>query len=258
MNERFFMGRPCDFKGLCKVYPPKLNEILDNPNVMIYESLLTMQQEDIDNLLTNNGEELIKPDMNVPTPLEYLIINAYGSEESFNLIQKAFKFFIHEDVLFDFETMEVILGVDLDIQLDTDQEKLDYLKSLNRLGEENFHEFQNLVRSSMGGKEIKPFNYNIHPRARRMLDRARYRDAIKNKKDKDGISLATIMSSICLMDCGINPLNIGELTYAAINDLFMRYQEKTQYETDLMFMTIPFADTKSIKPKYWIRNLNES
>ena len=154
--------------------------------------------------------------------------------------------------------MEIILGVDLDIQLDTDQEKLDYLKSLNRLGEENFHEFQNLVRGSMGGKEIKPFNYNIHPRARRMLDKARYRDTIKNKKDKDGISLATIMSSICLMDCGINPLNIGELTYAAINELFARYQEKTQYETDLMFMTIPFADTKSIKPKYWIRNLNES
>lgn len=258
MNERFFMGRPCDFKGLCKVYPPKLNEILDNPNVMIYESLLTMQQEDIDNLLTNNGEELIKPDMNVPTPLEYLLINAYGSEESFLLIQEAFKFFIHEDVLFDFEEMEIILGVNLDIELETDEEKLQYLQSLPRLNGEDYHDFQNLVRAAMGGKEIKPFPYGIHPRARRMRDKARYRDTLKNKNNKDGISLATILSSICLMDCGINPLNIGELTYAAINELFTRYQEKSQYETDLMFMTIPFADTKSIKPKYWIRNLDES
>jgi hypothetical protein len=35
------------------------------------------------------------------------------------------------------------------------------------------------------------------------------------------------------MNFGLNPLNIGEITYAAIPLLIRYYQEKDKYETDV-------------------------
>lgn len=257
MNEFFFSGRPYNFKDKCFIYPPKLNEILDTPHFKEYETFFTVQQEDIDNLFTDNGEK--ETDYSkVLKPLEYLLYLAYSDEATFYSLKEAFTFFIKENVLFDFTSFEVIIGIDEDAELESDEEKQEYLNSLPRINIDDFEDFQNLIREAIGQKKIKPFKYDLPARARKMIDKARYRDTIKSKKEKNGISLGVIMSSICLMDCGINPLNIGELTYAAIIELFTRYQEKTQYETDLSFMTIPFADTKSIKPKYWIRNLDES
>jgi len=38
-----------------------------------------------------------------------------------------------------------------------------------------------------------------------------------------GLNLSTLMASICCMDYAINPLNIGELSYAAIPILMETY-----------------------------------
>ena len=56
------------------------------------------------------------------------------------------------------------------------------------------------------------------------------------------------------MDMGLNPLNIGEMSYAAIGILMQTYQEKEKYHIDVESLQAG-ADSKKIKPKYWIRNL---
>ena len=58
------------------------------------------------------------------------------------------------------------------------------------------------------------------------------------------------------MGIGITPLNIGELSYAAVIGLLNRYQEKEQYDLDVDSL-LAGADSKKVKPKYWIRNSNE-
>ena len=58
------------------------------------------------------------------------------------------------------------------------------------------------------------------------------------------------------MGIGLNPLNIGELSYVAACELIERYQQKEKFDIDLHTIWAG-ADQKKhkITPKHWIRNL---
>jgi hypothetical protein len=58
------------------------------------------------------------------------------------------------------------------------------------------------------------------------------------------------------MGLGISPLNIGEMSYAAMEALARKYQEKEKYDLDIKSL-LAGADSKKIKPQYWIRNFDE-
>jgi hypothetical protein len=61
---------------------------------------------------------------------------------------------------------------------------------------------------------------NEDPRIARIKAKARERDRLKAKKGTaGGISLHTCLVAICCMGIGITPLNIGEMSYAAIGPL---------------------------------------
>ena len=57
------------------------------------------------------------------------------------------------------------------------------------------------------------------------------------------------------MGIGITPLNIGEMSYAAVGILMNVYQQKEKYELDISSLQAG-ADSKKIQPKYWIKNLD--
>jgi hypothetical protein len=58
------------------------------------------------------------------------------------------------------------------------------------------------------------------------------------------------------MGIGITPLNIGEMSYVAMETIMSVYQNKEKYTLDVDSL-LAGADSKKIKPKYWIRNLEE-
>ena len=66
----------------------------------------------------------------------------------------------------------------------------------------------------------------------------------------------TSLVSICCMGLGITPLNIGEMSYIAMDSILHKYQEKEKYQLDIDSL-LAGADSKKIKPKYWIRNFEE-
>jgi hypothetical protein len=97
------------------------------------------------------------------------------------------------------------------------------------------------------------------PRVAEIKRKARYRDKLKAKqaaKKNEGISLFTSLVSICCMGLGITPLTIGEMSYVAMEGILKKYQEKEKYELDIDTL-LAGADSKKIKPKYWIRNFEE-
>jgi hypothetical protein len=75
----------------------------------------------------------------------------------------------------------------------------------------------------LGEKKVsppEPVNPNEDPRVTRIKEKARERDRLKAKRaGKDGISLNTCLTAICCMGIGLTPLNIGEMSYAAIGPL---------------------------------------
>ena len=87
----------------------------------------------------------------------------------------------------------------------------------------------------------------------RERDRVKARQAAKGNTS-DGISLITCLTAISCMGIGLTPLNIGEISYAALGILMNFYQNKEKYGIDIASIQAG-ANAKKVNPKYWIKNL---
>ena len=249
-KEIFFINEPSQFKPGIKIYPPSVKEVITNPRFGVYSRLLTYSQEEIEDEFLEDK----KPQKVYPTPLEFLLNNSYHDKKYEKLSLEAFEFFLHEKVTFLYEQKLIIIG-----QIEEVIQNAKSLDDLVLLKEEEFFDFQNVIRESIGKKMVEPPNPNEHPKIKEMKRKARYRDKVKEKqmaKNKDGISFFTSLVSICCMGLGITPLNIGEMSYVAFNSILRKYQEKEKYQLDIDSL-LAGADSKKIKPKYWIRNFEE-
>ena len=212
--------------------------------------MLTISQEDIDEQFAQKkqaGESL-------PTPLEFLLINVMYSPEFASVAKESFSFFTHEKVQFDIVQKAIIFGEEIASM--TQEEYQENFHTMRKITEEDYLIFQNLIRQACGEKPVTPIveDPNEDPRIRRIKEKARLRDRIKAKQGvQGGISLETCLISICCMGLGITPLNIGEMSYASISPLLKTYQDKEKYDLDIRSL-LAGADSKKIKPKYWIRN----
>ena len=247
-NAAVFIGEPLDFKGKFKIYPPKVKDVVSNPAFNQYLQVLTITQEDIQDQL----KDYIKQGEKVPNPFEFLLINCYHHLEFKKIATMAFEFFLHQPVHFFFEEKILVVG-----DLEKMVQEIKSLDDLVLIKEEDYFDFQNKIREVLGDKPVKspePPNPNEDPRITAMKEKARRRDRLKAKQSaKDGISTQTCLVAICCMGIGLTPLNIGEMSYAAIGPIMRMSQERERYDIDIRSL-LAGADSKKIKPKYWIRN----
>ena len=250
INDKVFLGYPIDFKDICKIYPPKVSDVVENKDFSIYQSLFLMTQEELDEAYLKDENATM-----VPTPFQYLMMNYYQDEEIKEKIEDGFALFVREPVAIVPEIEMLLIGKkDEDIDPDVD------LENPRLITEENFFEFQNTVRASMGLDKIKPPDpeeENLDPRIKRYKMKIKEHDKIVNKKKaKSAPTLGTLLAAICCMGIGLNPLNIGEMSYACVQWLVAMYQQNEEYDIDIKAL-LAGADSKKVKPKYWIKNLDE-
>ena len=251
INPIIFINEPLNFQGKLKIYPPSVKEVVANPNFNIYYKILTTNQYDIKEEIGNKIPEGEK----MPTPFEYLMLNVQYVNGFSELTRMAFQFFCKADITFLLEEKKIIIGnIEEIVQNETP------IESFTFLSEDSFFDFQNAIRESVGDKKEDPLeqeNPNEDPRIRRIKEKARERDKLKARRaSKDGISLSVCLVAICCMGIGITPLNIGEMSYASIGALMKMMQDKEKYDIDIRSL-LAGADSKKIKPKYWIRNTND-
>lgn len=91
----------------------------------------------------------------IPTPLEYLLVNAYHSDEMYQLIVRGIEFFIHENVTILPDAKMIVIG-NLEEEL-SKLEKLNFNEekiedNLRIINEDNYFDFQNTIRESIGQK----------------------------------------------------------------------------------------------------------
>ena len=251
IDERIFLGYPIDFKDICQIYPPTVNDVVGNKEFSIYQSLLTMSQDDLDEAYGQN-ENIPQ----VPTPFQYLLMNYYQDEEMRRLIHAAFDKFIHEPVTIVPEIEMLLIGKsedEIDPDVDLDNPRL--------LTEENFFDFQNQIRVVMGADPVKPpepEDENLDPRIKRYKAKVKAHDRLvakKKAKDKNSPTFGTLLAAICCMGIGLSPLNIGEMSYACVHWLIAMEQQKEEYDIDIRAL-LAGADSKKVKPKYWIKNID--
>jgi len=246
INELAFLKLPLNFGNLCKIYPPSVNEVIGLDDFGMYRATLTLSQEEIEDAYIDPNE--IIPDYNqfIPTPFQYLLITYHQeSEEMQRIILDSFNFFLKEPVIIVPELEIIIIGK-TEEELDPDVD----LVNPRLIDKDNFFEFQNKIRECMGIDAVEPPSPDEDPRVRRVKAKGRKRDRIKAKRNSQ--NLGTLLAAICCMGIGLNPLNIGEISYASVGDLISTYQGKEAYDIDIKCL-LAGADSKKVKPKYWIK-----
>lgn len=246
-NVNYFLGYSEPFKGKFRIYPPRISDIVGNNDFYTLANFFIISQEDIE-------DEYVKQNLSLnemPTPYEQLMALAYNDPELHKLIQEAFRQFIHSEVTFLYQLKKIAIGTKEEIVANSKT-----VEDIVFIEEDEYFDFQNKIRESIGIPPVEPYNPNEHPRIRQMKAKARLRDRVKAKRGV-GLSLVTTLSSICCMGIGLNPLNIGELSYVAAIELMTRYSNKEKFEIDLNTIWAG-ADQKKhkITPKHWIRNLD--
>ena len=250
-KELFFLNEPVQFKPGIKIYPPTVKDVVTNSFYGVYVKLLTCSQEEIEDQFVESNTVLEK----YPTPMEFLLSNCYNHKQAEQQTRDAFYFFLHKEVSFLYEQKLIIIG-----NLEEVLREVKTLDDLITIGEDDFFSFQNIIRECVGKKKIDPYVEDKNPAIAEMKRKARRRDRLKEKQAAkirgNGLSLYAMLASICCMGLGITPLNIGEMSYVALESLMKKYQEKEKYDLDIRSL-LAGADSKKIKPQYWIRNFDE-
>lgn len=248
-REQAFLRIPVPFKNHCEVYPPTIKEVLEEPDFHKYLALLTISQEDIeDQLFDSNDADAVIQEGQIPTPFQYLVELSAAAPEYCNLITKGFKFFTHMDLTFIPQKKIFLFGT-----LEENILRMKDAQDLDIFPPEDFFEFQNLIRGCLGMETLEPYNYNMPPKLRRMKAKQRLRDRVKAKQNSKNASFLNSLVSICCMGIGITPLNIGEMSYAAVPLLIQKYQMKERYDVDMRILTSGFCSSKKLKPKHWMQ-----
>lgn len=247
-KDLFFLGFPAEFKPGIAVYPPLLKEIIENKRYGIYSRILTYSQEEIEDIYV---EQEISKD-NFPTPLEHMFEQSQQDKGYETICKEAFQFFLKTEVEFLYDQKMILIG-----NLEEVLKNISNINEIVVITHDEFFDFQNLVRQASNIEIVEKPNPNEHPKIKAMKAKARLRDRVKAKQAaKDGLDLFTVMVSICCMGVGITPLNIGEMSYVAVNSILSQYQNKEKFQIDMNNL-FAGADPKKIKPKYWIRKLEE-
>ena len=181
------------------------------------------------------------------TPFEYLFNICSQDKRIENLAIEAFNFFIHEKVSFLYDLKIICIG-DLEEEIKT-------IKSINELRllkEEDYLDFQNLLREALGEKIVEPPKLNENPKIKRIKRLGRKRDKIAAKQH--GLNFGDSLVAICCMGLGITPLNIGEMSKSAIQAIMEMYQNREKYDIDIRSL-LAGASKKDVKIEYWIKNL---
>ena len=243
INDKIFLGYPIPFKDICHIYPPKVKDIVGSDEAVQWQALFTMSQEELDDAYRNEDKTVV-----TPNPFTYLLLMYYSEEDKRPLVLNGFKQLLHEPVTIIPEMEIIVIGVEEE-NLDPDV----HLVEPRLLNAENYFDFQNLVRDAMGLNRVEPPDPDEDPRVKRIKAKSRYREKVKAKKNL-GPKFGTLLAAICCMGIGLNPLNIGEMSYANVVWLIEMYQQKEAYEIDIRSL-LAGADSKKVKPKYWIKNL---
>ena len=242
-------GAAINFNNICWVYPLKIKEIIGMGQDIYNEclSLLTLDIREIHKDMRKHG--VPEEELNF-SAFDYLLMQAqvnenFNNDSTFLLkLQKAFSTFIREKVHFSYSTHEIIIGNDF--------------SERRVLNNDNFEDFQNIIRAQHKLPVPEPIPVNENPMARKFRLRREQLAEVKRKeamRNGETVSLTDSIETLICFNVGINYDNVGDLTMYQFKSILSRAQAKYKYDLDIR-MIAAGADPKKIKPKHWFGKLD--
>lgn len=242
--NKALLGAAIPLNNICMVYPLKIKEVIGmgEDNYLAQLNLLTLTSMDL-------VETYKKKKVPVPDDIDVFdnLMESCERDNSFLLdLENAFFTFLREEVqiLSDLKLISVGNGLE------------------KRIIDKNiFYDLQDILRvqNRIPIFERPPENETAMEKKFRLRREEVARAKQKQKqKEKNGesASLHDLISSLCCLGIGVTLQNVGDLSVYSFHELLDRSQAKEEYETD-MRMLLAGADSKKIKPSYWIKNLKK-
>lgn len=243
---KFLRGSPILFYDICAIYPAKLGEIVDEGynNFQIYLSLLTAEKPSAAKAQGEMAQLLSEIN-----DFQYFLLMVHMDAQSNALAKKGFRFFCHEEATFSLDPPAILIGP---------------IEEKHIIDDDKFPEFQRILRRmyflEQEGEEII-INPDDSPAVRRLKmqmkanrEKVRKAKAKQAAKDKSDLKLSDLIASLTINDCGLNIIDIWDMTYYAFHDQLKRMGWRDQFRINNQ-AAMAGAKLKKDQLKHWMRSI---
>lgn len=244
---KFLKGSPVFIDDICAIFPPTVGAIVDEgyDNFQKYISVLTATKP----TTQYDKDKELKELMDKLSDFQYVLLMANLDPQIHTLLKKGFRFFTHEDALFSLEPAQIVIGP---------------LAEKHILTEGKFYDFQHLIRRMcfLETEEDEIIIYDDDPEItkrlkrqqrdrREKLRRAKAKEAKKNGTD---LKFSDLIGSITLNDCGLNIINVWNVSYYAFHDQLKRMGWRDQFNINQR-AALAGAKIEKSQLKHWMRSI---
>ena len=239
VKEQAYVGYPSQLKGICDIYPSMMKDFLKDSTAFSGRlGILLLTEAEISDLIKQkSGKDVPPEEIHV---FEFLLQSAEHDDHFLLDLQDAFSTFIKEDIFILPSYHAVVVGPPEDKRWIT---------------EENFGDFQTILRIQNRKEVPEPPPEDESPFARKMRLLKEKREAVKRKqqqKEGNKQELADLLEIAEVF--GVNTM---EKSVYAFYGLVHRHQMREKWDQDIAMMCAG-ADPKKMKIEYWGDNSKEN
>ena len=246
---KFQRGSPVFIEDICAVYPATLGEIVDlgYDKFQQYLGILTSSKP-IDVKNDNELSELL----NQISDFQYLLLMTSMDLQVNALTKEALRFFTRSQATFSINPPQILLGP---------------LEEQHILDESHFYDLQRLLKRmyflEQEGEEIiiydddDPATKRLKMQMRVNREKVRRAKAAKAAREKSDMKFSDLVGSMTLNDCGLNIINIWDMTYYAFHDQLKRMGWRDQFNINQK-AALAGAKINKSQLKHWMRSIASS
>ena len=244
---KFQRGSPVFVADICAVYPATLGEIVDlgYDKFQQYLSVLTATKP-----TDKQKDKELNDLMDQLTDFQFILFMASIDLKMNQELKDGFRFFTHEDITISLDPPAIYVG-----PLEDDRVFTELL----------FYEFQQILRRmyflEVEGEEIiiypddLPATKRLKQKMRENRDKVRRAKMKKNGQENGSdMKLSDLIGSMTINDCGLNILNIWDITYYAFHDQLKRMGWRDQFNINQK-AALAGAKINKSQLKHWMRSI---
>ena len=246
---KFMQGGPVFLDDVCAVYSLKLGEIVDvgYEKFQQYLSILTATKP-----TDLKGDEEFKKMFNELSDFQYLLLLSANDITINSLLKEALFFFTRSDATIMLAPPQILLGP---------------VEEQHILDESHFYDLQHLLRRMYflenEGDEIviydddPPATKRLKMQMRVNREKVRRAKAAKAAQEKSDLKMSDLIGSITINDCGLNMVNVWDITYYAFHDQLKRMGWRDQFNINQQ-AALAGAKINKSQLKHWMRSIASS
>ena len=168
------------------------------------------------------------------------------------MLNKAVKFFTHENVVFSIDPAQIIFGENEEKHLLSEEDFLDFKRVIKKMYFFDSNEEEIIINENDDAATRR-----IKMRMRENREKVRRAKAKQSSQEKTDLKFSDFIGSVTINNCGLNMENIWNITYYAFHDQLKRMGWRDQFNINNR-AALAGAKLKKSQLKHWMRSIASS